>query len=264
MSIVGHANIVASLEKTLHPVSLFYGPASVGKWTTAEHLRHRNKISAGDLLRVKKLTASSARELVAFSATAPTQAEGKLAIIRLDDATPAALHTLLKTLEAAEPTNRFILIAEQLPLETVASRCHNYRFGLLFPDEVAEVLVTRKNFKPDQAAVWAERAGGQVMRALNSSRDIEAKPLILIVLRAFRERDAKLLDTVADKWTDALTELLALWCHESITKQWRIFSEAESEFTGVTLQLNILSALRANIRPRLVVRSSLMTVLKGL
>ena len=66
------------------------------------------------------------------------------------------------------------------------------------------------------------------------------------------------------KWTDEHTELLVVWCTETITERWKLFKAEDADLPGQKLPLRLLIALRADIRPRLVVRHSLLSVLRGL
>lgn len=261
MSVVGHEQIRQRLTGRLPSAALFLGPASVGKWTLAEHLRAEHKILAGDVLRVRQLTAEAARTVVRFCHSAP-MGKRRLALIRLDGADPRQLHMLLKTLEEAPASTHIILLAQELPLETISSRTEIHSFSLLSDAQVEDVLLQRK-FKPGDAKRWAALAGGQVRNALDLSDGLDAKVTVLAAIRAIRERDANALDNLAGKWGDQHSLLLGSLCREAVTGRWRIFDPAEVEGMGRRLPLSILFALRADIRPRLVVRSSLMAILKG-
>lgn len=261
MAVVGHERITRVLAAELPPVSLFIGPDSVGKWTTAEWLRREHAIQDGDLLRIRRLSADDARTITRFATVAPV-GERKLVICRLDKSLPASMNALLKTLEEASESVRFILISRDMPMLTIASRAEIERFGLLTEAEVAEVL-QKKNFSANQAKIYAALSGGQVRKALRAAEGLDAKVTVLSAVRAIREKDADALDNLAGKWTDEHTELLSELCLEAITGRWRIFNEAEVEGMGRRLPLKILTALRNRIRPRLVVRASLMSVLKG-
>lgn len=261
MPVVGHESVTRVLAAELPPVALFLGPESVGKWTTAEWLRHEHEVDDADVLRIRRLTATEARSFVRFAVIAP-KGSVKLAIVRLDRATAPSQHILLKTLEQAPESFRAILISSGAPLSTVMSRSQLYRFSLLTEDQVAEVL-RKKNFNPTEAKHLASMSGGHVNRALTVAESMDPKVTVLAAVRALRERDADALDNLAGKWTDTHTELLADLCRESITYRWRIFSDAEVEGMGRKLPLKILTVLRPNIRPRLVIRASLMSILRG-
>lgn len=261
MTVIGHEGILARLTGALPPVSLFVGPASVGKWTTAEHLRGEHGVRPGDVLRVRSMTAEDARGVVQFSLAAPL-AQSRLVIARLDKSTPQTQNMLLKTLEEAPATTRFVLVSPEMPQETIVSRAEVFRFSLLTHEQVEDVLLQRK-FKPTEAKRWAALSGGQVRKALALAEGLDAKVTVLSAVRSLRERDATSLDNLAVKWTDEHTMLLGSLCREAITGRWKIFDPAEVEGMGRKLPLSILFALRADIRPRLVVRSSLMSILKG-
>lgn len=185
-----------------------------------------------------------------------------MAIIQLDKASPASVHILLKALEDLPSCIKVILVSETLPLETVVSRTQMYSFGLLSDDAVAQVLIEKRKIEAGEAVRLAGLSGGQVYRALAALEVDDTLEVVLAVLAAFREKNPTALDRLASKWTDEATELLAVWCTEAITRQWRSFSPSEA-VSGTSLPLKILLSLRTNIRPRLVVRSSLMSVLQG-
>jgi hypothetical protein len=203
----------------------------------------------------------AARAIAHHAWTSPRGARF-LVLARLDKANPAALSVILKTLEELPPTTSIVLIGTELPPETIVSRTELFVFPLLTDEQVVEVLLQRR-FKPTEAQRWAQLARGQVQRALDLANGLDAKIPVLAAVRSIRERDEHALDGLAGRWSDEHTELLANLCREAITGRWRIFSEAEVEGMGRKLPLAILVALRPEIRPRLVVRSSLMTVLKG-
>ena len=262
--IFGHKNLVEALEQNLPPVSLFLGPSSVGKRATAEHLAAHHGVAEIDMLRINHLSMDSARDVVSFASVQPSTHAGRLAIVQLDSAYPGALHVLLKTLEDTSGTTRFILIAQNRPLETIVSRSTVYWFGLLSDAELSDVLSEVRGFKKETAERLSLKAGGQVSRAFEFASGYEQKPVVLQAIRAFREHDPVLLERIADRWDDDATQLLSEWCTEQITGRWRIFQDVETEIQGRDLPLKILSALKLDIRPRLVVRFSLMSILRSM
>ena len=255
----GHTEIVKVLTTSLPQVSLFLGPISVGKWELAEHVRKIHGVRAGDVLRVKRLTQENAKFVEQFAHSAP-QGEYRLCIIRLRKASDKALNTLLKTLEESDSA-KFILIAEDRPLPTIVSRSEVFSFGLLSQEEVQGILTHVKNFAPGPAGTRAALSGGQVLPALVYTKTQDSKTVVLRALEALASNDAKLLEEIAPKWQDEHTELLTTWCYESLTSRWRLFTEAETRIRGTSFPLKILMALRSNLRPRLVVRHSLASLL---
>ena len=256
---IGHEPTRQFLATTGLPrVVLFLGPASVGKWTLAEQLRRDLDIDRSTVVRVRSLTMDAARELTSLALTHGP----RLIIIRLDGASDAAMNVLLKALEEADGGNRFILIASGHVLTTLMSRAQLHFFGLLSADQVKEILIERR-FNPVEAERLAKASGGQVRTALALADNVDAKVVVLSALRCITERDADSLDNLAAKWTDDHTTLMARLCREAISRRWALFSEAEVDGLGRKLPLRILTALRADVRPRLVVRASLMSVLRG-
>lgn len=260
--IVGQEVLPRLMSEGLPPVALFVGPKSVGKWAVAEFLRRQNKILDSDVLRIHKLSAGLARAVVPFASTAPV-GDLRLAIIELDDATPSAVHILLKTLEESSRAHHFILIAQHLPLPTLVSRSQVHQFRLLTEAEVTDILVERRGFKLANAQSLAALAGGQVSMALENAVNEGERALVVEALTAFRDHNPAVLDAVAPKWRDEHTALLTKWCTEALTGRWSLFNAEQMQLPG-RLPLRILMALKANVRPKLVVRSQLMTLLRGI
>jgi replication-associated recombination protein RarA len=260
--VVGHSRIIAELNRGLPQVSLFVGPKSVGKWTVAEKFRRDLDIEGSDLLRVRLLKMEDARNVVKFAATSPV-GKVKLAIIRITHAQPGPLQVLLKALEESAPTTKFILIDTKMPNDTVVTRAQVFTFKLLKESQVESFLTDVKRFRPDEAKRLARLSGGQIYRALERATGQEARGAVLDLLRAFESRSLAALDKQAATWTDEHTELLALWCTEAVSGRWNYFKPTDVELEGRALPMKILTALRMDTRPRLVVRASLAHVLRG-
>lgn len=255
--VIGHQPHERALRAHLPAVSLFVGPDSVGKTTLAFQLVRAHD---ADLMRFQHLTVETARTCSEAAMMAPPR-DLRVIMLDLDGASESSLTVLLKALEEAPPTTKFILIASELPMNTIVSRCSVFSFALLSEDDVAEIL-ERKKFAPAEARKLAALSGGQIQTALKFADNLDAKVTVLSALRAIRERDSKALDGLAIKWADPHTELLSQLCREALTRRWRVFQAAEVEGMSGKLAMSILIALRANVRPRLVVRSSLMSVMK--
>lgn len=262
--VVGHEANLAVLKTGLPPVSLFIGPHSVGKRYVAEFLRQFYGIAASDTARVHKLTVHAARGLVEFAQTYPQFPQGKLAVVQLDGASPAAQNALLKTLEAASDLTRFILIAATEPLPTIVSRAQVFEFGLLTSSDVSLILSTHRGFKEHEANHLALLSGGQLSRALEALVRSDEKNTVLLCIKAFREHSEPTLASLTERWTDDTTELLTIWCHEQVTQHWRFFSDDETGIEGKALALKILMAIDHDIRPRLLVRGTLMSLLRSM
>jgi hypothetical protein len=260
--LIGHSQILSELNRGLPPVSLFVGPASVGKWTTAEHVRRELGVEGTDLIRVRKLYMEDAHNLVRFASTAPL-GDSKLAIVRLSGAQPGPIQVLLKALEETAPNIHFILIDTKMPIDTVVTRARLFQFRLLTERQMVRYLTEIKRFKPETAQAVAKLAGGQISRAMARVVGDDAKKLVLDLLRLFETRNPAGLTAIAQVWTDEHTELLTLWCTECVSGRWNYFADEDVQFHGKDLPMKILTALRTDARPRLVVRASLANVLKG-
>lgn len=259
--IYGHADIAARLTSSLPPVALFTGPKSVGKWHLANEIRKHYGITGTDFFSAQNLNADRARDLVTFLNRGSTTGH-KIAIVRLDKSSSQALNALLKALEELATGVHVILIAvaaESVP-ETIRSRSEHYPFGTLSPEDLKSVLIAAMHIHPEAAERLAVR-GGTVAGAIPDPEDQDDKQLVVRALHALHERSVDGLDSLAPKWTDRTTELLRRWCSEALTGRWLTFDPAESEIQETASKLRILLSLGRDIRPKLVVRASLMTLL---
>lgn len=260
--LIGHPQAQLLFFGELPRLSLFHGPDSVGKWTAASEIAYQRKLNVWDVQKISRLTAETAREINTFAFIAP-YGDCRICIVNLKDATNGSLNSLLKTLEEAPLTSKFIFISESPTIDTITSRAQVVEFGLLSEAQVSQILVSRK-FSKEGAKTLAALSGGQVIKALAASELNDIKPDIIILLKAFREHSPNALEGLATRWTEAHTELLQRWCVEAVSQRWKLFTEEESYMPSRGVPLKVLAALRADVRPRLVVRHSLMTVLKGI
>lgn len=258
----GHEKNVKAVNSHLPSVLLFLGPESVGKWELAEYVREKWKFKKSDTLRIKRLTQENARFAAKFASERP-KGWSKLVIVQIDKkATKGAQNALLKAMEEARDAT-FILVAENPPLDTVRSRAITYQFGLLTEKNIFDILTVRRNFSEERAEALAAIAGGQIHKALSYSSDQESKLVVMRALDAVHRKDNTALEEIAPKWQQEHTDLLIQWCYESLTEKWRLFIPEESNIRGTKVPLRILIALREDLRPRLVVRAALASVLQG-
>lgn len=260
--VIGHPSVEARLKRSLPPVSLLVGPESVGKTTLAFEAIRSHGFRDDDVYRFKKLTVSSAKLISESSIQAP-RGLMKVYVVFLDGASVNSMNVLLKALEEAPVTTRFILICTELPSQTITSRAEVFRFALLSVSDVEHILLA-KGINPTVSKNAAMASSGQVrnaLRCVNGATD--AKMGVLAVIGALMSRDEETLNAQASRWTDDHTHLLTTLGYELITKQWRSFDPAEVEGVSSKLALRILEAVRPRIRGRLTVNASLMNILKG-
>lgn len=259
--VVGNTASVLALTTEFPMVALLSGPTSVGKWAAAEQARRANKIFEPDVLRIHRLGVTEAAALIDFALTAAAGTHGRAAIIDLDGARRGPGAMLLTLLERPLPGLHVLLISSQPLPETLSSRARVYPFGLLSTPQVAYVLRHERGIAPPQATTLAQGSGGQVSAALDMLAVAEDKPLVLAAVAALRTRDTEALAGLADRWRAAHTTMLGRWAQEAVSGQWRWFTRAECADAG-SLPIRVLLALRADVRPRLVVRSVLMDLVE--
>lgn len=262
MAVQGHSNLLTSLHTYLPSVSAFIGPYSVGRWTVAEHLRWRYNIDPNDVLRVNTLDVEAAGTVQQFILTSPANSEFKLVIVELYKASAEAQAALVPSLE--NPRNARIIVVTQ-PHEAsqaVLQYAVPYRFRYLSASDVSNVLIDKLAFSKERAEELGSRSGGQVSGALSLSNSEDFIDMAKAAILALRTHDPDALEELAPKWTEEATGFLAQWCIENLSDRWRVFDEGD-KVEARKLPLSILMALRARVRPRLVVRSQLMSILKG-
>jgi DNA polymerase III subunit delta' len=107
--------------------------------------------------------------------------EAKWKVVLINEADAMNLHTancLLKTLEEPPPSSILVLVTarpDALP-ETVLSRCHVIRFGLLSPADLETTLLAHE-IEADTARFLARSSGGSMGRALRMAGSDELPDL---------------------------------------------------------------------------------------
>ncbi len=217
--VYGHTRPLGLLARslgrgTLPPSLLFCGPDGVGKRLVARAVAQAlnclspggsdacgrcpacRRIAAGthpDVLveepsETGAIKIEPVRALITAAAYRPF--EGRRRVIVIDDAdqlTVEAQSALLKSLEEPGPSSVFILVSSkpETLLPTVRSRCARVSFGRLAAETVAQALVERHHFTPDEAHAIAAIADGSLGRALaaGSAGYLEARAAALSALR---------------------------------------------------------------------------------
>lgn len=260
--VIGHDRIIERLNRGVPSVSIFRGEKSVGKWTTALWVRDQLGISDGDFLALRFLNMENVRDATRFVKQAPF-GKNRLLVVYLGGASWNIQGALLTTLEKLPETSMVILVT---PLDTLSpplrSRGEMFDFSLLREEHVKRILM-RRNFNEGTATHLAGLSGGHVDAALRFADSNETKIAVLSAVRSMLSRDAKTLDSFASRWSEEHTVLLDAMCREAIIGRAHTFTTEEIEALGRKLALKILTAIRTDVRPRLVVHSQLMTVLKG-
>ena len=130
----------------------------------------------------KSISVDQARDLPEFFSKSPSQAQYRVAIIdAADDLNINAANALLKILE--EPPQRGVLLlvthAPGRLLATIRSRCRRLTFPIWSTEAITDLLSSRADMQPDDAAYVARMAGGSPGTALvlSSGATLEADRL---------------------------------------------------------------------------------------
>ena len=124
--------------------------------------------------RGKPIRVDEVRQAIAGTRTHPFEGRRRVLVIEAADTmNPPAANALLKTLEEPHPWLGLILCArsEAALLPTIVSRCQRWRFAAPTTPEVAARLREEHDYAPEEAAVAAAAARGDLQRALALPRD---------------------------------------------------------------------------------------------
>jgi DNA polymerase-3 subunit delta' len=187
-SIIGHdqlkERLSAHLSKDPAGTYLLYGPASVGKRSTAYEASrallclnrtgddcdcqscrkfnhgHPDFFSTGQDSRIK---VSDVDQFLEFTETSPLLSEFKVAVLdNAHEITWEAANRLLKTLE--EPPSKFVIFLitsdPQSLLLTVLSRCLKYEFGALSREDLTNIIWKKLGFNLPDAQILGWVAAG--------------------------------------------------------------------------------------------------------
>lgn len=257
---IGHVAARAYLERGLPSATLLHGPASVGKWTLANHLADYHQVSSVDRWAVPQgLTIDTVRLVTAYAARAP-QGEFKLIVARLDSSSRQALNALLKTLEEPPPRVKFLLTSASHTLPTISSRCMVFELGMLNPDELVSIY-QQQGIPRSKAASAASYARGQVSRGYELDTVAAPKSLVVSLARSLAVGDQQLFENTFKGWDARCTELLSTFFTECLTRRWATFSPGDAAgLDGDRQRLwKMVSAVSKlpRARPRLGVRAAL-------
>lgn len=248
------------LEQALPVATLLFGPASIGKWTLAEHLVSHHRIDTIDCWRIQRgFTVDIARAVTHFAARAP-YGRYKVILARLDGASPQALNAILKTLEEPPPTVKFIFTTASTTLPTVASRCVTFQLGLLSDDQLIQLYLDQ-GFTRTRAVKAAAYARGQVKRGYEADADRNHTDQVRALIKAITSGDREGFSSCFAKWDQHTSELLTTFLTECLKRNFVVFTEADTcgLVDNRTQLWHMVQALGSyqNARPRLGVRAAL-------
>lgn len=257
---IGHTQARAELERELPTATLMIGPASVGKWTLANHLAAHHRVATVDRWQIPHgMTIDTVRLVTAYARRAPL-GPFKLIQARLDSSSKAALNALLKTLEEPPPRVKFLLTSTGKTLPTIASRCTVYEMGVLSTGELENIYVDQ-GFARAKAARAATYARGQVAQGYDAeSADIHRNQVCTLA-KALTTGDKELFDNVFRSWDGRSQQMLCTLFTECLTRRWRVFTVEDAH--GLDRQRPRLLRMVASLgmfsaaRSRLGVRAAL-------
>lgn len=258
--LVGHEGTRARLERALPPVTLLTGLSGIGKWVLAEHLIAHYGPAQWDTLRLRsRWGVREARAAGKFSLDPPIGPGCRIVAADLEQSSHAAQTALLKTLEEPSAHARFILVAPPgMAIATVASRAQSFNCSPLTWEQTRDVLEEQGLSGPEAAAAVSLAPGrpGVAMRLYREAG--VALERVQQALGAAREGNARSLDRLFRKWSEAESRLLGAWVWEASTGNWRVFSEQDAPKSGATGARRILQArVLSNARPQIADRRTL-------
>lgn len=160
-------------ERILHTDAAAHARGAAGAWTGPAAGPypdvHVLRPESGKPIRVDEI-----RQAIAGTRTHPFEGRRRVLVIdAADTMNPPAANALLKTLEEPHAWLGLILCArsEAALLPTIVSRCQRWRFAAPTTPEVAARLRDEHDYAPEEAAVAAAAALGDLGRALALPRD---------------------------------------------------------------------------------------------
>lgn len=260
--LVGHQGVIGALSSQLPPVSIIAGPPSVGKRLIAAHAAMTNHVARVDFTEVSRLTVGEATRIKHFINIQPMSSY-KFALIDLDSASTEAVNDLLKALEEPPSYARFSLISSRRVPRTLLTRGHKYTVGLLNPEDLETILLS-KGIPPSDAAKLSVL--GRVDLALQSYADIAAKTTALNVLQSVEANDYELFVQSYKAVDEKAANMVIAILEESASQHWKLFKpEYLGAFGKKNVALTVLAAWSnvASARPQLAVRAALESVMRS-
>jgi hypothetical protein len=260
--LVGHQGVIGALSSQLPPVSIITGPPSVGKRMIAAYAAMKNDVARVDFTEVSRLTVDEANRIQNFMSTYPVHAL-KFALIDIDSASSQATNKLLKFLEQPPTYARFSLISSEAAPKTLLTRGHNYTVGLLKPDDLLTILLSKG--VPENEAMKVSKLG-RVDLALQAYADLSARATAIGVLQATESGDyilfCQAFKGVDEKAANVILDIL----QESAAQNWKLYNpEFLGAFAKRQVALKLLAAWSnlSSARPQLAVRAALESIMKG-
>lgn len=257
IEIFGHREVMQALNGLPLTNVLLVGPWSVGKRSMLENFIQRHGVT--DVTRVYDLKSADLQEVRKMSLE--TNGARRVIFLRLDRMTQNTEERLLKIIEDAPPEVTFLATSTYSTRIALRTRFTYITVGSLDPKTIAMIL-GRLGYEATNAVSLAEKSIGSVGGSIKVGKASPFTSLVTRALKCIVEHDVEMLDSLYSKWEDGHTDTILTWASERITERWRTFKPGDFPELGKGTAMRILTSVDRYDRPRYVVRSSLVNIVR--
>lgn len=186
---------------------LLTSPWGHASWELATQIHQHLDVASYDLVTMRPLTAERLNYLLKIRRWVAPFGDRELFILWIDNVPEQLQMRLLKFLEESHEVTKTILVGSRDPVETIVSRCLTIKLGEEEP--------------------------------IKESYD-KVKPLINTAFRAINAKNAKLLRSVLDAWSEDAEDFLLTTCLEKITTRYHFWSEEDLNLVPINLAKTIV------------------------
>lgn len=257
IEIFGHHEVMSTLRKLPLTNILMVGPWSVGKRSMLEYFMQTHGIT--DITRVYDLKTADLQEIRRLSLE--TRGSERVIFLRLDKMNQATEERLLKIIEDAPPEVKFLATSVYASRIALRTRFTYLPVGSLDSKTISMIL-RRLGYEAATAVELAAKSLGSVGESIKAGKSSPFTSLVRRALKCIAEHDAPMLDSLYSKWEDGHTDTILAWASERITERWRTFKPEEFPELGKGTAMRILTGVDRLDRPRYVVRSTLVNIVR--